>query len=226
VIKPTAVKTGPGSSAITTSLPSSGNTTRSSDQLKTELGEDGANPSSLNASPLSADDVSAKLREMHQEIAALRREVKRQGDTLDGLRRPEPVHGSVDDAVLETVKAEEEYRQELDNQRVAERLLQVDDVFLAESSDPNWSGEAELAVDSAANSLRTKGTDVLSLDCRTSLCRLEVAYNEQTAQIEFETALPSELAELTPGMTIDSAQTDDGYITSVIYLVRAGYDLP
>ena len=163
---------------------------------------------------------------MQRDLNALRTKVKRQRVELDALRRSEPAQASFDDVAVETVKADEEYRHELENQQIADHMHQIDDTFQAESSDPNWSSEAELAVATAVNSLRTKETDVLSLDCRTSLCRLEVAYWEHIAQTEFEAALQTELAEITPGMTIDADQTDDGYISSVIYLVRAGYALP
>ena len=199
---------------------------RRSDPLRTPRREDGDQPSSRHSPQASLDDLAAAIVGMKHDIMSLRNELQRQRDELDAFRKPDALYAALDDAAVAAIKDEEDYRQALEHERIVDRNDVIDAVFQSESSDPSWSSEAELSIGSVARSLNSPGVDLLSLDCRTSLCRLEVLYREQTGQIEFEAALPQELHELASGMTIESSTTDDGQLLSVIYLVRAGFDLP
>lgn len=103
----------------------------------------------------------------------------------------------------------------------------VESLFQAESAESGWASEAQREVHDGISSLLPSTASVRALDCRASLCRLEVAYSSEE---EFRQVMspPGAMGRLWRGPSMVHLEKDPhrGTVTAVSYLVRPGYPMP
>jgi hypothetical protein len=127
----------------------------------------------------------------------------------------------------ESVPIEEEVMQ-ADAQVQAQAGL-VENTFSAEMSDPEWAGAAEVALQELFQSEDVIAIALVEAECRTTMCRLELAANNAPAGGPgFEEAFRA-LIHLLPwpgeGFSrIDNLDSESP--TAVLYLTREGHFLP
>ena len=179
-------------------------------------------------SPLRSDDV-AELRErletLRGQLASLRSELNRQAGVLQRLQS-ERVEVEPSHADLDALQDREEYVIVSEESRVLEYHQQLAAVFDLEHRDIAWAGETIRWLDGVVDDIATGALNLIDIDCRSSLCRIEVEYETRAAQADFETLLATLTVEHLPSMTVDTAVLQDGSISSIFYLGRSGYGLP
>ncbi|MFP2923936.1 hypothetical protein ACLESO_01715 [Pyxidicoccus sp. 3LG] len=103
----------------------------------------------------------------------------------------------------------------------------VESLFQAESAESGWASEAQREVRDGISSLLPSTASVRALDCRASLCRLEVAYSSEE---EFRQVMgpPGAMGRLWRGPSMVHLEKDPvrGTLTAVSYLVRPGHPMP
>jgi len=111
-----------------------------------------------------------------------------------------------------------------EEQQAAEYAALVDYHLQVEEVDSAWSDEAASTI-SYAFGVDTLQTSMLqSVDCRSTLCKLEVFHDENYDQEAFTMAMMDSFAETLPQGTMYRDPARPG--VSVIYLARKGHSLP
>jgi hypothetical protein len=115
---------------------------------------------------------------------------------------------------------------EAENQRSLARMAAGEAALQQESADGVWSIQAMDALREALGSEELSGTMVRDMECRATLCRLEVEHRDQEQQMAFEQQFSFKVGELLPRMMMHSEEQTDGTISATIYLAREGHELP
>ncbi|HEX2568047.1 MAG TPA: hypothetical protein VH877_00725, partial [Polyangia bacterium] len=104
----------------------------------------------------------------------------------------------------------------------------LDRAFAAEPLDASWSAATDSAMRGRLATLTTGRSSVRSLECRSSLCRLEVVHDDAAQSSAFtERAFAGAEAPLWIGTYVQTrVATPDGKEATVAYLVRGGRELP
>lgn len=111
--------------------------------------------------------------------------------------------------------------------QAAEVIEQMDERFFSEPLDPGWSQQARRRVEQLGG-MMPKGARVVSLDCRTSLCRMEMSHpNLESFQDFVRQGLLGGGYEW-DGPVMAAVKGDPhqpGELLTVAYLAREGTDL-
>ncbi|WP_342375200.1 hypothetical protein NVS55_28390 [Myxococcus stipitatus] len=104
---------------------------------------------------------------------------------------------------------------------------QVERAFEQESSDSGWASEAQREMRATLSSNLPTSASVRVLDCRTTLCRLEIDFPAET---DFRETMgrPGGMARFWKGPSMARIERDAvrGSVTVVSYLVRMGHPMP
>lgn len=103
--------------------------------------------------------------------------------------------------------------------------------FTADEKDHAWAREAESVAATKLRDLLPQGSELRSLQCRGSMCRIETMHADLTAYQQFvqSAALDPTTHLWNGGMfstIVDDAPTPDGRLTTVAYIAREGEPLP
>ncbi len=117
----------------------------------------------------------------------------------------------------EAMKQQQQYAEAI------ETHLQGEDV------DPDWAIAAESKIREAFSLEELQvGASVVNVDCRSTLCRLDVLHNtEEEAELaDFRFNLLSQIVTMLPRGTMQVVDQGGGQTSTVLYLARDGHDLP
>ena len=102
----------------------------------------------------------------------------------------------------------------------------VEELFYRESSDSHWAPPVVQALRDRLATLLPEKAHVRSLECHTSLCRLELSFSEE-AQLQGFLSGPPQGEVLWKGASMTFRGEDNSAeVTAVSYLVREGYSMP
>ena len=122
----------------------------------------------------------------------------------------------------EDIKAAEESIKKEGNERFDEQIVILENNFTNESVDKHWSEEKTGTVKAAFDSLPAEILENMQLkatDCRSSMCRIEVEYYDETAQNQFEMQLPILVGEDFPSLSAKHEQYEG--ITKGTYFLQS-----
>jgi hypothetical protein len=134
------------------------------------------------------------------------------------VRSAEPPSGTEQEIDPEQLEAEERARM----QAVQSELGSV---LNKEAVDPDFRDKAQADIDAAINNLGSTGVRVVSTDCRTTLCRLEVWSTDIEAMGEFLDNFPATLGWSTD-MRMDTQQSAGGGVVTTLFMTRNGVAMP
>ena len=67
---------------------------------------------------------------------------------------------------------------------------------------------------------------MVDIDCRSTLCRLEVAHDDPQAEAYFQGLFSGLISNSLVQSALIHTDQSDGWNSTVIYLTREGYELP
>lgn len=159
-------------------------------------------------------DLSKKIETIQSNIKAL----QAASSTQNSQSQPQTAGEPTQDPVAESPEAEEE---RVNAELIAQMGL-LDDTLKTEAPDPEWSTEATSALKAKASQNQDIQVDVLDVTCRTSLCRMEIAFQPGEHENNFRY-----LQELVPWSGEMFFQVDDVNTgEAVIYIARENHSLP
>ncbi len=106
------------------------------------------------------------------------------------------------------------------------RLEAIEATLRHEAIDATWVAQATDAIEQAMEDKALAGSELHDLECRSTLCRVEVAHQNPIARADFMLRFAMMVGPVLPSMTAQPIEGDDGSSTSSIYLARQGYELP
>lgn len=106
------------------------------------------------------------------------------------------------------------------------RLAVVESVFVAEAIDASWSPKAIDQIREMLDRGFDPSLEMLELDCRSTLCRIEVAHMESYGHSKWQVALiGSPVARFEDLWSIEESNSDESTL-SIVYAARRGHALP
>jgi hypothetical protein len=106
------------------------------------------------------------------------------------------------------------------------RLEAIETSLRRESIDATWAAQAAHAIDQAMGDKTLEGSVLHDLECRSTLCRIEVTNKDPQARSAFELRFFMAVAQLLPRATLRTVENQDGSSSTVLYLARDGHDFP
>lgn len=97
--------------------------------------------------------------------------------------------------------------------------------FWQEREDSDWSRETEGQIVHILESTALEDSDLMLVDCRSTLCRLEVSHDDDEAQLQFLDTLPLTAPFDAEGF-YERIDDGDGFSRTVVYLARVDHQLP
>ena len=178
-----------------------------------------------------ASALEATLTSLKKEITTLKQEHDRLAQGLRAteavLTRPTPVSaqtGTAADAGEEEVAPQAEGEQRSEEKKIVEMLYALDLRLGREPDDPTWSQRTEMDITTLLHGEGMEGSRVLSTDCQSTVCRVEVEHEDVSAQGQFMDHLPME-----PPFDGEMVfhRVDDGLSAprTLVYVARQGQPL-
>jgi hypothetical protein len=166
--------------------------------------------------------LSTELRRLREEVSTLRTQVQQ----LAAVATPPVV--SRDDATAAPPRTAEdlEAMTQARVQRDHEHMVTLDATVQTEAVDQRWSSHTAAWIAQVLTSQELAQTVVSDIECRTTVCRLEVEHADTQEADQFALIFPMHVGGVLPQMRYFHQQLTDGYIHTVIYLARQGHDLP
>jgi hypothetical protein len=106
---------------------------------------------------------------------------------------------------------------------------EIERVFLGEGSDPSWSRQTERTVKEKLTASLPEASAVRSIECRSSMCRVETVFHDPEAYGRFaQSAFKDPETRIWNGGAFStSLGTDDrGDMVVISYLAREGEEIP
>lgn len=110
-------------------------------------------------------------------------------------------------------------------------LTDLDRDFEYGAVDERWAHEVSVDIElalagSEPGNLPPDALRVSGIDCRDTLCRVEISSDGDESGSGLDYLLPQMLSEVLPNAAIDRVQMEDGTVSTMIYLARDGYAPP
>jgi len=96
----------------------------------------------------------------------------------------------------------------------------------SEAADPEWSTHAIAQIEQILANDGFANTKAYNIDCRATLCKVEVAHNDPDAFADFQMQFPMQVANILPQTMMTHEDTGEGQTNTVVYLAGEGYSLP
>jgi len=192
------------------------------------------------------DDIESLRREvalLRDDLAAVRRRLEQQARRADEAEQQNAAHAPEVSDGMPTIDPHEDpagfiaerqrlfaaERQRLEAESEQHILAQAEAneaALQAETADTGWSGEARDLIESAVAAQDLAGTSLDDVECRATLCRVEVTHKDRQAQAAFERQFIIAVVQLLPRATRQTVENDDGSSRTVLYLARDGHYFP
>lgn len=181
------------------------------------------------AAPLTAaTTVASEERQTtgvsRQEVAALRDEVAALREQLESVLTGRPA--ADDESAESQVLFPDDLEIVIEDQALkhSQRIAAIDAGFRAEPVSDDWSVETTDLILQAFQTEEMVQSDMLSAECRASMCKVEVSHDNADDFQLFQMQFILEVGEALPAMTIEQYTDDNGSINSVMYLTRTGFE--
>jgi len=114
----------------------------------------------------------------------------------------------------------------LEQQQIQTYAQAIEASLEAETVDSAWSGSTSQIIGEAFTGEELAGASLQDIDCRSTLCRVEVQHRDEAKLQEFQRLFPLKVSQALPRMMMHRIDNADGSITTYLYLARQGYRLP
>jgi hypothetical protein len=171
-----------------------------------------------------------RVAELEQEVARMKQELQWLSAKSNMPAQPAaevvtaPLPGQGQDKTPANAE-DPEVSMEKDRQAIAAKFDQLSSAIAREQRDPAWAGSAEKELGTVVQRLQEsgmKGVTVLNSECKSSMCKVEVAYDNVQAQARISDKIRSPLFS---GGEVRRYE-ENGQLRSTAYYYRQGYDRP
>lgn len=177
---------------------------------------------------IASASASGEIEMVDPEVASLKQDIAALQEQLTSLgTEVRAGAGFVPAAQPQTEpKQSEEERRELAKQAVTERMNYIESQFANEDIDAQWGNNVETQLISTFQNPALQQSALVNAECRSTLCRLEVAHEDGADISEFQSVLADETAKVAPEGAIQQVVGPDGKTRSIIFLARSGARIP
>jgi hypothetical protein len=159
---------------------------------------------------ISQADLAATIAELRKEISSIKSQVV-SSKTPQVIPNPEPKDRLND--IDQQLKEQKELEREI--------LLKVGQHFTEQQVDSSWSTEAETRIESALSANKEKVLNVDYVECRSSICKLEIEDMDSKAMDTFR----NDFREQTTDVFSAGIVGEDEYGKTIIYMSKNAEDI-
>ena len=98
--------------------------------------------------------------------------------------------------------------------------------LLQEEVDYKWSNTAISSIDNAFQKPEIADSTVQTMECRSTMCMVQVTHNSEQDMDEFQLWFPSYVNQELPRVAMQHQKDSNGHITTTVYLARKGHVFP
>lgn len=175
---------------------------------------------------LAVKDSDVNLKEsldaLRKEVASLRADVsvlqanKQEQLKLEVASKEVASKNAVPNQVKPKLDREQVLTENKERLRKQGELLETG--FRQQTTDPKWSEQAKTLVQEALASDKIAAKDIIDIDCRVSMCRVELA-NDNGDEPKLSD-FPMKISEEMPNIMANQTQESDGSTTTILYLSK------
>lgn len=182
----------------------------------------GTGPTSTSP-PSLAEEHGRLIAALNRRVASLEKALRQNAQMLRELRvSAQPLDAmDLDEAAITAVEDEERRLADDGSLQAGERVWANERRFAVEDVDPHWSETTTVEVSDAIAGAAGDGVHVIGLECRSSICRVELDYTEPHARAEVELAFGRLSLDTTGGTLLDDENEPD-ITTYTYYMMRPG----
>lgn len=107
-----------------------------------------------------------------------------------------------------------------------ERIDVINNAFQTQDTDEQWSSGVTDSITAVFSDKGFTNTALSQVQCRSTLCIVEVEHSDSSAAEEFTMHFQEQLGNQLPQTSYASSQNDDGSVTVTMYMARDGYEFP
>lgn len=159
---------------------------------------------------ISQADLVATIAELRKEISSIKSQVV-SSKTPQVIPHPEPKDRLND--IDKQLKEQKELEREI--------LLKVGQHFTEQQVDSSWSKEAETRIESALSANKAKVLNVDYVECRSSICKLEIEDMDSNAMDTFR----NDFREQTTDVFSAGIVGEDEYGRTIVYMSKTAEDI-
>lgn len=173
---------------------------------------------------------SDSLDALRRELAALRADLARVKNAFE-TRGNAPASGAAvpapeDDEHLADPEAQLAAEVAEEQQQIQAYAQTIEANLEAETMDSAWSGSTADRIRDAFTGDELAGASLQDIDCRATLCRVEVQHRDEAKLRKFQHLFPFKVSQVLPRLMMHRIENADGSITTYLYLARQGHHLP
>ena len=188
------------------------------------MGPARARPESRSALASGDSELAARLDRLERALPAL---ASRRGATAENTAAGSPAALADEPSGVDVDQARDPERERaLAEERLERRMAFIQSTFAAEPRDPRWASDAGNEIRDAVSAPEFARSRVTEIDCRTTLCRLQIEHASTAARERFVVEMPTRLPSLPRATTRFLPEGDDGTSLAIMYLVRQGERMP
>lgn len=176
---------------------------------------------------VSETSVAALRRELsglRAEVTALREALRDRASTAPAAQDAGPVGEPLAVAPLDPEAELAAETAEVERASL-KRMEAIEAVLNAEPVDSRWADTARATVREALG-VGLDGAAIADVDCRSTLCRVELRHLDGGAAAALQRRFPLRVGRVLPRLRMHRLENPDGSITTLIYLARAGHRFP
>jgi hypothetical protein len=164
-----------------------------------------------------------------ENIALLRKEISSLRNEFQSLRADMQAQKSAHKTTSPLGQSNDEQHlaqtneKENNNAKKQEEAIEVH--FKQQTVDPVWSEKTKSLVQDALVSDHVTSKDIVDVECRNSMCRVELANDANSEGLNIE-EFPMKVDEELPNIRASHTKTSDGSIATVLYLSKEGFVFP
>lgn len=164
------------------------------------------------------NDLKKEVEELKRTVVSMHSELQ----TLASTRQvPANTVASID-PVTEREKADALRNQETERQHEQGEQLELN--FREQTTDPDWAAKTKTLLHDALTSDKISTENIIDIDCRATMCRVELSNDNQHEAPKFTTFAMNIGAEL-PNIMVDQNTERDGSTTTVMYISKEEFAL-
>jgi len=166
-----------------------------------------------------------ELSLLAQQVASLEKRLdKRNNDNHN--KGSAPVVSVQDQSEAENLRPDEVLAVAEEEAVIAERLEYFDSYINSESQDISWAAEAEQTIYNAFNSQELLGSQIATVDCRSTLCRAEIDHNSMSDLMNFKLEFASKVSSMLPKGSMQHIESSSGRQKTIVFMARKGHSFP
>lgn len=170
------------------------------------------------------------LDALRRELAALRADLARVKNALEA-RGNSPASGAAapapeDDQDVADPEAQVAAEIAEEQQQIQAYAQTIEASLEAETVDSAWSGSTADLIREVFAADELAGASLQDIDCRATLCRVEVQHRDEAKLRKFQHLFPFRVSQVLPRLMMHRIENADGSITTYLYLARQGHRLP